>query len=133
MMKGDRSKRARGVAAVEFALVVPLLLVLVLGTIDWGWYFFVRAVVVNASREGARTGSLYASAAAVAPAEAAARAYLSGSLDASRATELTATVIPGAGATDSVRVRITYPVGSITGFLTPFLPADVVAQAEMRQ
>jgi Flp pilus assembly protein TadG len=48
----------RGAVAVEFALVLPILLLLVLGGIDWGYYFFASQIVSNAAREGARTGSL---------------------------------------------------------------------------
>lgn len=44
----------RAVAAVEFALVAPLLVLVVLGTIDVGQYVNVGQVVNNASREGAR-------------------------------------------------------------------------------
>jgi Flp pilus assembly protein TadG len=44
--------------AAEFVLVLPVLLAIVLGVIDWGWYFCVREAAINASREGARTASL---------------------------------------------------------------------------
>jgi hypothetical protein len=50
--------RARGTAAVELALVLPLLLTLVLGAIDWGFYFTIREIAIHAAREGAREGSL---------------------------------------------------------------------------
>src|SRR6267142_1730292 len=59
-MKGQVGPRdrQRGTAAVEFALVFPLLLTLVLGAIDWGWYFFIDQLVTNSAREGARAGTL---------------------------------------------------------------------------
>ena len=41
---------------VEFAIVLPLLLILVFGVIEFGIMFFNKAVVTNASREGARAG-----------------------------------------------------------------------------
>ncbi len=44
----------RGVATVEFAVVAPLILLLLLGTIDVGQYVNVAQTVSNASREGAR-------------------------------------------------------------------------------
>jgi Flp pilus assembly protein TadG len=50
--------RERGAAAVEFALVLPLLILLVLGGVDWGYYFFAGEIVGNAAREGARAGAL---------------------------------------------------------------------------
>lgn len=50
-----------GVAAVEFAIIVPLLLVLTFGIIEFGILLFNKAMITNASREGARLGSLYKS------------------------------------------------------------------------
>jgi Flp pilus assembly protein TadG len=48
----------RGAAMVEFAIVAPLLFVLVFGIIDYGRYFYWYARVTNAAREGARAGSV---------------------------------------------------------------------------
>jgi Flp pilus assembly protein TadG len=47
-----------GAALVEFALVAPLLLVIVAGIVDFGFLFQRYEVVTNAAREGARLGSL---------------------------------------------------------------------------
>jgi Flp pilus assembly protein TadG len=48
----------RGAAAVEFALVVPLLLTLLLGVIEFGHYFNVQISATHAAREAARTMSI---------------------------------------------------------------------------
>ena len=45
-------------AAVEFALVVPIFLLLVFGIIEFGRVMMVQQVLVNASREGARRAVL---------------------------------------------------------------------------
>ncbi len=123
----SKKKAARGVAAVEFALVLPALLTVLLGTIDWGYYFFLREVVTNASREGARAGTLQSSdALASSQAATAAQNYLtSAGLSASNST-VTPTVSTG-----SVAVAVTYPAGSVTGFLTAFLPTQIQANAVM--
>ena len=54
-----RSRREdSGAELIEFALVVPLLLLLVVGIIDFGFMFQRYEVVTNAAREGARLASL---------------------------------------------------------------------------
>jgi Flp pilus assembly protein TadG len=47
----------RGAAAVEFALVVPVLLLLVFGMIDFGRLLFTRNNLQSAVREGARVAA----------------------------------------------------------------------------
>ena len=47
-------KNQRGGAAVEFAIVVPLLALILFGTIDFALLFYNKQVLTNASREGAR-------------------------------------------------------------------------------
>ena len=44
---------------VEFALIFPVLMVLLLGMIDFGRIFHVLIAISNAAREGARIGTLY--------------------------------------------------------------------------
>ena len=46
----------RGVAAVEFALCLPVLILLVCGSIEFGLLFYNQQVITNASREGVRAG-----------------------------------------------------------------------------
>jgi Flp pilus assembly protein TadG len=46
----------RGTAIVEFAIILPLLLVLLFGIIEFGIILYDKAVITNASREGARAG-----------------------------------------------------------------------------
>jgi Flp pilus assembly protein TadG len=51
-----RSARGRGQALVEFALVIPIFLLLVAGMIDFGLGLNASITVSNAAREGARLG-----------------------------------------------------------------------------
>ncbi len=53
-----RSKCRRAAAAVELAIVTPVLLTMLFGIVEFGWVFTVRQALVTASREGARTASL---------------------------------------------------------------------------
>ena len=55
---GDKRADERGAAAVEFALVVPLLLMLVFGIVDFGYMVNRVSMVNNAARDAAREGSL---------------------------------------------------------------------------
>jgi Flp pilus assembly protein TadG len=48
-----------GAAAVEFALILPLLTVLLFGVIEFSILFYNKAMITNASREGARAGIVY--------------------------------------------------------------------------
>jgi Flp pilus assembly protein TadG len=47
-------RKERGQAMVEFALVLPILLVLLCGIVDFGWIFGNRLQADNACREAAR-------------------------------------------------------------------------------
>jgi Flp pilus assembly protein TadG len=46
----------KGAAMVEFAFVLPLLLIIVFGAIEFGVLMYNQQVITNASREGARAG-----------------------------------------------------------------------------
>jgi Flp pilus assembly protein TadG len=56
MMRRLRSER--GAELIEFALVFPVLLLVVLGIVDFGFLFQRMEVVTNAAREGARMAVL---------------------------------------------------------------------------
>jgi len=51
-----RLQNSNGATALEFALVLPILLLLVLGIIEFSFLLFNKAVITNAAREGARAG-----------------------------------------------------------------------------
>jgi Flp pilus assembly protein TadG len=52
-------KSHKGQAIIEFAFIMPILCIIVVGIIDFGVLFYNKAVVVNASREGARAGIVF--------------------------------------------------------------------------
>lgn len=53
---GDRAER--GAAAVEFALIMPILLLLVFGIISYGYMLSFRQAVSQAAAEGARAAAV---------------------------------------------------------------------------
>ncbi len=60
---GSDAKRGlraeRGAIAVEFAIIVPVFLLLVFGIIDFGHAWYMRHMMSDASREGARYATRY--------------------------------------------------------------------------
>lgn len=52
LVRQKRGARRRGIEALEFALVFPLYLFVFFGIIEYGWYFFQRAIVADAARLG---------------------------------------------------------------------------------
>jgi Flp pilus assembly protein TadG len=129
----------RGNAMVELVLVLPLLLLLLLGAIDWGFYFMVREVAINATREGARAGSVASAGGAAGDATEAVRNYLQSALGAKyvRSPTVTPTAIAGSQA---IAVRLVdYPVvpdrpaASITGLgAWTRVPTTITAETDMR-
>ena len=58
LTKMKLSNHETGASAVEVAIILPLLLVLVFGIIEFSIILFNQAVITNASREAARQGIL---------------------------------------------------------------------------
>jgi hypothetical protein len=56
----DRRRKGQGI--VEFALILPALLLLMMGVVEFGQVLIVYTSTVNAAREGARFGAVHASA-----------------------------------------------------------------------
>lgn len=54
-----KKKDQEGGAAIEFAILLPLLIVFVFGIIEFSILFYDKAMITNASREGARAGIVY--------------------------------------------------------------------------
>ena len=50
-------RRKRGANAIEFALTLPVFLAVFMGSMDWGWYFFLRAQTMNATMIGCEAGA----------------------------------------------------------------------------
>jgi Flp pilus assembly protein TadG len=56
--RGHRHGRDRGATAVEFALLFPLLMLIVFGTIDFGRALNAQITLTQAAREGVRLDAL---------------------------------------------------------------------------
>lgn len=106
--------RERGAAAVEFALVVPLLLLLVLGIAEFGRAYNLSTTLSGAAREGARAMALQNStSAAVSAAQAAAPGISLGASQISVSPSSCPT--SSTGPTTLVQVSISYPMRFLSG------------------
>src|SRR5215218_9237570 len=119
-----RLRDERGASAVEFAFIVPLLIVLVLGIAEFGHAFQVQGTLSAAAREGVRAMALRND-----PADArhvvqnAASSLNPGITDAQISivvlgggTATTAGSCPITGGDTAVRLTIDYPMPFLTGF-----------------
>ena len=111
----------RGASAVEFAFIVPLLILLVLGIAEFGHAFQVQGTLSAAAREGVRAMALRNDPVdARAVARNAASSLNPGLTDTQIKIQVvgsTATTCPTIGAGNTaVRLTITYPMPYLTHF-----------------
>jgi Flp pilus assembly protein TadG len=113
----------RGAAAVEFALVLPVLLLLVLGMLEFSRAYNVQISLTNAAREGARVMAIHndpstATNAAIAAASSSV-ALTTGQISVSPSS---CSDNPGA----TVNVTISYPLALMTGMFGASIPMSAV-------
>ncbi len=109
---------------VEFAIVLPLFILLLFGIMEAGWMFAQQVEMRNATREGARLAVVdYGTMDAVID-ETCARADLSGA-----GTTITVTMNVAA---DSVTVDASKTYASLTGFIDAFVAVPMSSSTEMR-
>ena len=137
-----RVRSERGAELIEFALTLPLLLLLVLGIIEFGFLFQEYEVVTNSAREGARLAALIPSAGYTADnAKARATDYLTaGGLDLAKAVPAP-TVVPSqrtivgtaplkCETTYTVTVTYQHPVPFVSGIMSYF--GGAIAQIPLK-
>lgn len=134
MRRTDR--RCRGTTLIEAAIVLPPLLMLTLGVIEYGWLFLNAHWITNAARQGARIAILPYSGA-----EADARAIVTGMLadvhleDDSPVVSVTSGAIPGdPEGRPGETVSITVPTANLLIINAPLLfpsPASLQARVTM--
>ena len=105
-----------GAAAVEFAILLPLLLMLVLGTIEFGRAYNAQITLTNAAREGVRVMAINNNPTAAATAVQNAAASVSSTLPSSAVTVSPTTCSTGT----QVTVTVKYTLSTITGIAGPF-------------
>lgn len=129
-MRRLRSDR-RGQAMVELAIVLPILLLVIMGIIDFGRIYHGHLAVTTAAREGARQAAIGASDLQITEIVLAAAAPLP-------AAALTVQISPPAASRTSgtaVTVEVRYRLPVLTPVIQALLPSPytVVGQAVMRR
>jgi Flp pilus assembly protein TadG len=111
----QRRHDQRGASAVEFALIVPLLIVLVLGIAEFGRAFQVQGSLSAAAREGVRVMALQNDPAAARAAVRDAATSLDPEITDAQIT-ITPASCPNTGGSTSVRLTISYSMPYLTDF-----------------
>ena len=107
--------RERGATAVEFAILLPVLLLLVLSIMEFGRAFHVQTTLSNAARDGVRVMALQDSATA---ARSTAKASAHGlPLTDAMISVTPTTCISDAATPGMASVTISYPFSPVSGFL----------------
>lgn len=129
----------KGAALVEFAIVLPLLLMLIFGMIEFSVMLYDKAMITNASREGARSGIVYSFPDPVPTGDIAQKVtdYLQNNLismgGASTWTTSVSGVCTGPGAPLTVTVTYPYNFLVLPNFITTLAPTLTLgAQTTMR-
>ena len=136
LIRARRKNGEKGQALVEFALLVPIFLLLLFAIIDFGMGFYSWITVTNGAREGARLGAVLATQQQIED-----RVYQTVSLP-NESTQMTVTVTNAQGQPgESVVVKVDYDYDLITPLagIVSFVSGDVIgptltfsSTAEMR-
>ena len=106
----------RGAVAVEFAILLPLLLMLVLGTIEFGRAYNAQITLTNAARDGVRVMAIANDPTAAKAAAKNAASSVSTTIPTSDVTLSTTTCSTGI----QVTLTVKYTLSTITGIAGPF-------------
>jgi len=115
-----RARSERGAAAVEFALVLPVLILLIVGMLEFARAYNAQISVSNAAREGARVMAVHDDAALARTSAIDAAPSLNPVLGASDIAISPASC--AAAADGTVEVSIDYDLPLMTGFFGVEIP-----------
>jgi hypothetical protein len=119
----------RGQELVEFALLLPLLLLIAFGVLDLGRAFHASITIANAAREGARYGTFHPGDFAGIIATTQAEAQNSGIIIA--AEDIAVSCPAGCDRGFPIRVLIQYPFDLVMGLVFPDPTLTLEQGAEM--
>lgn len=117
----------RGAALVEFAMVAPIFLLFVVGSIELGRALVVQEALTNASREGARVGTL--DGASTSDVTSAVNSYLTAVSISGAATAVSPSDPGTAAAGTEVTVSVSVPYASVSWVPSPWFLKDATLVA----
>jgi Flp pilus assembly protein TadG len=112
-----RFKR-RGVAAVEFAVIAPLFVLIVMGLIEFGRGMMVKQIITNAAREGARRAII--ESATESEVKSVVNQYLAGASISGATVSVTPTSLSTLGLGDAVTVQVSVSCNSVSWTPSPW-------------
>ncbi|MBI4372302.1 MAG: pilus assembly protein [Candidatus Omnitrophica bacterium] len=122
MLRCWNSKAKKGTAIVEMAFVLPILVLLAMGMVEFSRVLMVQQVITHAAREGARVGALYFNdTAAFDNALGVSQTYLDSSGVNSELATITPSFITMSGV-PALQVVVRYPYGSLLNGWIPGIP-----------
>jgi Flp pilus assembly protein TadG len=133
------NKREAGTALIEFAIVLPVLVILVIGIAELGLFIYDKQIITNASREGARFGIVYSvPRKTVAAIQTVITTYASSymvTFGAANTPRLNPAPTPCVNSGDNLTVRVTYtyaPLIAPNSIMTWVLPTTLSATTVMK-
>lgn len=137
LRNSPRGKRERGASLVELALMLPLLLLLLFGIIDFGWVLSQNLDVRHGAREGARLAAVNFPEG---PAPHSGVTRTQGNTDLLVAevcdrmetpTNVKVEILSSGSVGDSATVRVTAPAATLSGFLDWALPPALLLNSDV--
>ena len=128
-MRASRPRYRRGVAAVEFAIVSPFLILLIFGIIEFGRAIMVQQVLTSASREGARRAVLEEATAS--EVTTVVSDYLTNCSIAGATVTVSPTPLTSAGFGDPVTVTVSVPYDQVSWIPPWFLGGTTLSASTL--
>ncbi len=122
-----RGKGERGAALIEFAIVMPLLVILLMGIIDYGWAFAQNIDIRHGAREAGRLAMVNQPSAVIQSRTCDAMDFVQS------APNVMISLNTGGGTVgDAATIDVTADFSSLTGFLDWALPTTLQSTVEVR-
>lgn len=124
-----RKDRRQGAVAVEFAIILPLLMTIVLACVDFGRFAHTYIAVTNAARAGAGFASFHPFTATTRQlwddrTRETVETEMGSAFDANKIDVPSPVVSVDADGFERVRVKVSYPFATLAAW--PFLPNDLI-------